>query len=401
MNCDTTLFFPDTILDKKTAKKLLLFFDSIYLYQPTEAETGPEDESFPADELIRKYAPAPLGDDLLKFQNMIKDLTGHENEYYGGYLSSLSRDHLIDWNEASVYALISNFSRTDGHTAKSPAATESNEEMWRARLLLKLAESHNHADKEISEGLARIESRRTDIMESLRGKDDSSEKTALEDATALCNEIPDNISFTMQDISVPSHSPIRKEYLIKAWGRLYIADQNIKERPLILTTGLINAMPLFDALEYHFKKAPVKLFSITLPDSGQAEDAEYMSLRSSFRSIAGKCIKEITQVLREITQGKQTVRTEETAPNAIFPVTDNQEGKDTHPLFEKEVTAWSDAVNSLEQSSAHNDKLSFYLFPDISFYELFQKINGSVETEPLSSSHPHHSIMAVLDSEGN
>ena len=126
-----------------------------------------------------------------------------------------------------------------------------------------------------------------------------------------------------------------------------------------------------------------------------------MSLRSSFRSIAGKCIKEITQVLREITQGKQTVRTEETAPNAIFPVTDNQEGKDTHPLFEKEVTAWSDAVNSLKQSSAHNDKLSFYLFPDISFYELFQKINGSVETEPLSSSHPHHSIMAVLDSEGN
>ena len=124
-----------------------------------------------------------------------------------------------------------------------------------------------------------------------------------------------------------------------------------------------------------------------------------MSLRDLFRSIAGNCLKEITQVLGDIIQGKQTVLTEETAPNAIFPVTDNQEGGDTHPLFEKEVAAWSDAVNSLEQSSTCNDKLSFYLFPDISFYELFQKINGAVETEPLSSSRPHHSIMAVLEEE--
>ncbi|MCK5324250.1 MAG: hypothetical protein KAJ45_08880, partial [Desulfobulbaceae bacterium] len=306
MNYNNTLFFPDTVLNKNTVKKLLLFFESVYHYLPTEAETGTEDETF-SDELIRGYAPVPLGDDLLRFRKMMKDLTGHGDEYYGGYLSSLSHDLLNDRDEGSVWALISNISGTDGRTASTPAA-ESIEELWRARLLLKLAESLDHADQETNNGLARIESRQTVLMESLRGEDGFSEKTTMEDTADLHNEIPEAVSFNIKDISVPSHSPIRAEYLIKAWGRLYIADRNIENRPFILTTDRINAAPLFDALEYHFKKEPVKLFSITLPDFARAEDSEYLNARNSFRLIAGDCIKNMTQLLLEIIQGKQTVR---------------------------------------------------------------------------------------------
>ncbi|MEA2082904.1 MAG: hypothetical protein U9O82_01435 [Thermodesulfobacteriota bacterium] len=395
MNYDTTLFLPDTVLNKNTVKKLLLFFESVYHYLPTEAETGTEDETF-SNELIRGYAPVPLGDDLLRFRKMMKDLTGHGDEYYGGYLSSLSHDLLIDRDEASVWALISNISGTDGRTAKSTSAAESIEELWRARLLLKLAESLDHADQETNNGLARIEFRQTVLMKSLRGEDGFSEKTMLEDAANLHNEIPEAVSFNIKDILAPSHFPIRAEYLIKAWGRLYIADRNIEERPFILTTGLINAEHLFDALEYHFKKEPAKLFSIILPDFAQAEDVEYLNVRNSFRLIAGDCIKNMTQLLLEIIQGKQTVRLQPRVFNAVFPVMDTQEGGDAHPLFEKKVAAWTEAVKSFEQSSAGRHRLSFYLFPEISFHELFEKISGSVETDTFSSSRPHHSIMAVI-----
>ena len=393
MNYNNTLFFPDTVLNKNTVKKLLLFFESVYHYLPTEAETGTEDETF-SNELIRGYAPVPLGDDLLRFRKMMKDLTGHGDEYYGGYLSSLSHDLLIDRDEASVRALISNISGTDGRTASTPSA-DSSEELWRARLLLKLAETLDHADQETNNGLARIESRQTVLMKSLRGEDGFSEKTTMEDAADFNNEIPEAVSLNIKDISVPSHSPIRAEYLIKAWGRLYIADRNIENRPFILTTDRINAAPIFD-VKHYFKKEPVKLFSIALPDFVQAEDAEYLNVRNSFRQITGDSIKNITQLLLEIIQGKQTVRLQPRVSNVVFPVTDTQENKDAHPLFEKEVAAWTEAVKSLEQSSGGRHRLSFYLFPEISFHELFEKISGAVETDTPSSYRPQHSIMAVI-----
>ncbi|MEA1934649.1 MAG: hypothetical protein U9N60_09525 [Thermodesulfobacteriota bacterium] len=394
MNYNNTLFFPDTVLNKNTVKKLLLFFESVYHYLPTEAETGTEDETF-SDELIRGYAPVPLGDDLLRFRKMMKDLTGHEDEYYGGYLSSLSHDLLIDRDEASVWALISNISGTDGRTATTPSA-DSSEELWRARLLLKLAETIDHADQETNNGLARIESRQTVLMKSLRGEDGFSEKTTMEDAADFHNEIPEAVSFNIKDISVPSHSPIRAEYLIKAWGRLYIADRNIEDRPFILTTDRINAVPFFDALEHYFKKEPVKLFSIVLPDFAQAVDAEYLAARDSFRLNAGDCIKNITQLLLEIIQGKQTLRLQPRVSNVVFPVTGTQEGGDAHPLFENEAAAWTEAVKSFEQSTAGRHRLSFYLFPEISFHELFEKISGAVETDTPSLNRPQHSIMAVI-----
>ena len=394
MNYNNTLFFPNTVLNKNIVKKLLLFFESVYHYLPTEAETGTEDETF-SNELIRGYAPVPLGDDLLRFQKMMKDLTGHEDEYYGGYLSSLSQNLLIDRDEASVWALISNISGTGGRTESTPAA-DSSEELWRARLLLKLAETLDHADQETNNGLARIESRQTVLMKSLRGEDGFSEKTTIKDAADFHNKIPEAASLNIKDISVPSHSPIRAEYLIKAWGRLYIADRNIEDRPFILTTGRINAGPLFDALEHYFKKEPVKLFSIALPDFARAGDAEYLTARDSFRLIAGDCIKNITQLLLEIIQGKQTVRRRPRVSNVVFPVTDTQESGDAHPFFENQVAVWAEAVKSLEQSSTGRHGLSFYLFPEISFHELFEKISGAVETDTPSLYLQQHSIVAVI-----
>ncbi len=77
-------------------------------------------------------------------------------------------------------------------------------------------------------------------------------------------------------------------------------------------------------------------------------------------------------------------------------MTDTQEDGDAHPFFEKEVAAWAEAVKSLEQSSGNRHRLIFYLFPEISFHELFEKISGAVETDTPFLNRPQHSIMAVI-----
>ena len=108
----TALYFPDTEITVETVAQELLFFEKIIYYR--SVENGEAKEEVPgADTLCHGYAPVPFGEDLNRFKSLLKDLKGHENEFYSGQLSAISSGQVGKRDTTSVTDLISTITKSN------------------------------------------------------------------------------------------------------------------------------------------------------------------------------------------------------------------------------------------------------------------------------------------------
>lgn len=276
MQTNEALYFPDTGVDLKDVFEELLLFDHIYYYQAAENEdpTGLEQQG-----LITGYPPVPLGDDLERFNRLITELKGHEQEFYHGQLSGLALRNLEYRDEKNVEDIISTF--TGGKDRKDEP--DSREALWHYRLLLKLAEIKKREDEELARDLAEISEKESSLFEFLKG--DPEIEPHLPDPAPAGTE------------KMAGMADIR----LKAWAHLYLNDD--RRRQILLTADKDAAESLFEAhTALNGGRLPVRICRLTLPLLQKMDKEAWLNLRNAFRGKARKIITDFGSLFADLLQ---------------------------------------------------------------------------------------------------
>ena len=274
MNKLTTLLFPDTVASVESMNRELFFFERIMFYLPEEQDPAQEQTPPEEDLLCQGYCPAPLGEDRERFAMLLRELKGHEKEFYNGQLSSMTLEYLESRDTETTLELIMSM---QGKPVPKRQNQKTDEEkiLWQARLLLKLAEIRQREDKEIGNVLSSIAEKESRLFQQLKGSEDITE--------------------TLLPPSGIMPAPIKIEPLLKAWGRLFLVDN---QPAWILNTANEEAGAiLLDVDETNTKQTPEKICRLPLPE---IDLTKFSWDRKTFRSQAASTIADLGRLLQEV-----------------------------------------------------------------------------------------------------
>ena len=240
------LYTPATIPQERPFRQLLLVFDKIFLYAPSE--------DLPAcdawDGAVAAYAPVPFGDDLETFRRLIADISANPDDFYGGGLLSMARTASGELDEGAVWQLIAQFAP---NAAREDRRIEA---LYQARLLLKLSEIVEERDREVGEALARVDEQAAHLLQDLKGEDDFEE-----------------IRRAAAGLAAGFDSTTAKRRLA-AWARLFCHDPRAGEHHLIACDR-----ETFDILaDYagpNLLERPQELAALSLPEPGTPAAATF------------------------------------------------------------------------------------------------------------------------------
>ena len=275
------LYFPDTSVTTRQVRRELFFFDKIFHYLPMEAEKSSDPEADLG--LCQGYPPVPFHEDLERFRHLIRELKGNEAEFYSGHISAMTADTAKNRDERSVRSIVQALGGRSGVEAEGAKAA-AREELWQARLLLRLAEILNQEEQELQEELAAISIKEQELFEALKGEPE--------------------IAFALPSLQQSiSSSPVRPEIMVRAWARLFLADPR-QDSHTILVSGQQDAVEmLFDANEALSGKRPARLFRIPLPAAGALERDAFIDARTAFRVAAKETLAGFASLLAATTAG--------------------------------------------------------------------------------------------------
>ncbi|MFZ5766512.1 MAG: hypothetical protein ACOY4H_13080 [Thermodesulfobacteriota bacterium] len=275
------LFFPETSPEPEQLPQLLFFFDTIHHYQASEAPAAAPD---PWRHLCPGYPPLPFHEELPRFNQLIRELKGNEGEFYSGQLTAMASRFSDRPDETNVRSLISSLSglgepvttQEDNRKKREKA-----EELWQARLLLKLAEILRQEERELAQEMAAVAAREQELFAALKGDDEDDEELAIPVA---------------QLHSFPASS-IRPELLLKAWAKLFLADPRRAEHRIFVASREENAELLFEMNHSLNGRYPTRLLRLPLPwlDTLPAEEA--IARRDAFRGQTAATIAAIADLL--------------------------------------------------------------------------------------------------------
>ncbi|MFA7382032.1 MAG: hypothetical protein WC001_01135 [Desulfurivibrionaceae bacterium] len=241
----TALFCPETSPDPAELLPFRLLCDSLFFY--ILPDKGDQQEPGPG------YTPVRLSEkDQARFQSLIRELKGHEAEFHGGLLASLSAEY-GDRDEASSGALAS---RLRSGKKISPPQKSENEILWQAMLLLKLAEMFREEEQEIAQGFMAVSGKEAELFaaihgeEAEEGEEDEEENQALQELAATAGRGGPTININR---------------LARAWGRLFLRDAKAAAFPLLVTTHQELHDLLAEAYEALIGRPPRQLLSLALP----------------------------------------------------------------------------------------------------------------------------------------
>ncbi len=360
-NLNSALIFPETVPSSHAMAELLIFFEALFYYLPTESDAPDKRGGVFSPTLAVGYSPVPLGDDLSRFNRLLRQMeTGRPDEF--SRLSSLAGSpmgtgRVRDQDETSVGGIFSALHRDD--EAKTSAIRR--ERLWQARLILKLAEILDRRETEVRQGLAQIFSLEQKLFASLEGPGDAEtdEPAILKSRPAPQQPKADDMPDKHPSGSSGRFIPRR----VKAWAELYLADSADPQSLLPVAPNPESGSILLDGYEITWRRTPEKLFSLTvpafLPAENDATGERFISSRNAFRDSARENLEYFTLLLRETASSSGSTPVD---PEEVFKLGEN-------------VSAWEKKIKS--SFPCHETgvrKLDFYAFPGISFRELLQRL---------------------------
>jgi hypothetical protein len=295
MNQPTTLYFPDTVAVPEAAARLLLFFGKIYYYLPIESEPTATEEQ--PQRLCQGYTPAPLGDDLDRFNRAIRDLQTNLSDY-GERLQQLAAASFgvgkrPDNDEISVGSLIAAMSSDPGPTAKKQSQPDEwQQELWQARVILKLAEWYDRETAEIDARLAKLANSEQEIFASLKGDDDGERFDGI--------QLPGPAEGLH-----PKADPLRQR--MRAWTSLYLADakNDPLKAPCILSTSRRDAAAfLLETYTERTQRQPGIVFSLPIPGRCSLPTGALVNKRETFRSEVYEVLDYLQNLLQDTLTGR-------------------------------------------------------------------------------------------------
>lgn len=263
------LFSPETSPHPAELLPFRLVCDSLFFYTLPGESTGQPGQEGPGT----GYTPVRLSaEEQSRFKSLARELNGHEREFHGGLLASLSAGY-GDRDEASAGSLASRL--RFGRNAAQPQKTM-DEALWQAMLVLKLAEMFREEEREIAQGFLAISGKEAELFAAIRGEATAEEEGDEEEEQALRE---------LAAATTPGGSVINLNRLARAWGRLYTRDTRAAEFPLLVTTHAELQGLLAEGYEALTGRPPRQLVSLALPS--QAESGKDPDLAGRFRGATG------------------------------------------------------------------------------------------------------------------
>ncbi|MFW8601916.1 hypothetical protein ACOHYD_10615 [Desulfobacterota bacterium M19] len=341
MNLKTILIPPLSIPRERLFRQFLIIFDEIFLYAASEDTCRPED-FYSRQHLIRRYAPVPFAEDLENFQHLIRDISSHRDEYYGGGVFSMSKAVRVD--EEAVWDLVSRIMVPENSEDKGLST------LTQARLLLRLSEIMTDEEEEINNSLRQVEQRTASMLSALQN---TAAKTTTEQPPPAASE---------------TGGPAIQQ--LKAWIYLFMADKET-DRPWTAAPASRETFELLaDYYSRELDKGPRLICRLPLPDCGGDND-KYLERRNKIRQAGSQTLQGLAKELHNLTQGAPVNRS----------------------LMDKLTAEWETTMNNYKTGTA---SLEFYLFKDVSLPELLGRVINQTGGRPLNCSQPPHALMAVI-----
>jgi hypothetical protein len=381
----SVLLFPETEPSIQDIGKLLFFFKSLSYYLPTESDAEGANDQHIFKNLCTGYVPAPLDEDLSRFNHLLREMGNSRSDDLARLFSSaqapIATGQIRDKDEASSGSVFAALHKDN----ENIAYVEQKERLWQARLILKLAEILSRRENEVRQGLARITSKEQNVFASLEG---DSETAELNDPVQFSD--PEEPAQLKSKIEYPEDysaggSALLVPLRIKAWAELFLADSSPSRPSVIVTTNPDSGSTILDRYENTWRKTPQKLFSLPVPtfpglDSSESINQQYISTRNKLHLAAKENIEHFESVLREA---------------AVLQ--DISSGKDQKlGLLQRHIDDWEEKIKlHFPLPAAGHHKLDFYCFPGISPTALFKKI-FNLEPLAVNKQEYRNSILAIL-----
>lgn len=269
MSTIAALHFPETALSRQDCAAPLLFFSAISSFLVTEEDNHPTDPFCPT------IIPAPLGDDLPRFQQLMAELKGNEADFYQGQLANIALDYMEQRDDDTVMAIVNSLAGSP----KSPP-DKNHERLWQARLLLKLAQMHKEEQAILDQELAKLRGKEQELFEALKGEPEHEEMLA----------------FLAKHDTTPA---VRIEVLIKAWAKLFLTA-DLADTWCLCCPDDTAAAPLLETSEASTGQLPSRLLRLPLPEIANMDD--YEEKRQQWRAALAPCLNELARLLPEIAQ---------------------------------------------------------------------------------------------------
>lgn len=383
-NITAALIFPETEPSVPGMAKLLVFFDALSYYLPTESDGSNNRGNKFLTNLCTAYAPAPLGEDLSRFCRLLREMeTGRPDEIvrlFSAASAPIASGQVRDQDEISAGSVYSALQKD----TETKTGILNKERLWQARLILKLAEMLIKKEAEVKLGLEQAATVEQKILSSLKGSGEMETGTLADlnnhgkpQYPEAARILPEEGFLEASDLLIPLR--------VKAWAELYLAD-SLYPNPLILVTTIPESGALLlDGYENIWGRDAKKLFSLSIPavsPSGMKDTwDQYLESRNTFRVAA----KENMQCFAQFLQEKASMAG--SAPTCH---------EDT--MLAENVSAWEKKVKMhFPDTEADFKKLDFYCLPNISFTEMFQRLFLLEGPVPGNKAQHSTALVAILN----
>ena len=382
----SALIFPETEPSNHDIGKLLFFFNSLSYYLPTESDAEGQGAQNLFENLCTGYVPAPLHEDLSRFNHLLGEMANGRSDDLARLFSSakspIATGQIRDRDEASSFSVLSALQKDNGQKAH----IQLKERLWQARLILKLAEMLDRRESEVRQGLARISSDEQKIFASLEG----SNETGPDDPAQFPAQ--ENLMHPKGKVEYPENysaggSAMLAPLRIKAWAELFLADSSPNRPPVLVTNNPDNGSTILDRYENTWRKTPQKLFSLSIPlfpGLGSSESAyeQYIARRNKLRLAVKENLEYFENFLRKTAMLQDSLSSDKHKNISIDP---------------EHIAAWEETVTIEFPSPATGyQKLDFYCFPGIPSDLLVQRLFHLDPTSSVNEQGYTTSILAIL-----
>ncbi|SHO52210.1 thioredoxin domain-containing protein [Desulfopila aestuarii] len=213
MNSLEAIYFPGTAIYSARQFPVFLLLEKAHLLRPVELPDTPGDspDIFITSGLCQEYTPCPLGDNRDRFLRLIKDIRERKDDY-AAQLSALTiaslsakKSSIDDTTRGIISSLLGS------HGVATSPEVEQDDQLWQARLVLKIAEILDQEEEEVAVQMAMLEDQEQDLFKELQGELDDEEDESL----------LDELRQVQDRIARPTATTVKNR--LNGWSKLYRA----------------------------------------------------------------------------------------------------------------------------------------------------------------------------------